>query len=127
MRRGEIWLINLDQTVGAEIRKTRPTVIVNDDAVGILPLKVVVPVTEWKDRYAVAPWMVRLDPDADNGLSKPSAADAFQVRSVAQQRFVQLRYRLPERGSLFLFSGIGITDGLTRPPAAKAALYQNSN
>ncbi len=89
MRRGEIWLINLDPTVGAEIRKTRPAVIVNDDAVGILPLRVVVPVTEWKDRYAVAPWMVRLDPDPDNGLSKPSAADTFQVRSVAQQRFVQ--------------------------------------
>lgn len=63
MRRGEIWLINLDPTIGAEIRKTRPAVIVNDDAVGILPLKIVVPVTEWKDRYAVAPWMVRLDPD----------------------------------------------------------------
>ena len=89
MRRGEIWLINLDPTVGAEIRKTRPAVIVNDDEVGILPLKVVVPVTEWKDRYAVAPWMVRLDPDRNNGLTKPSAADAFQVRSVAQQRFAQ--------------------------------------
>jgi mRNA interferase MazF len=46
MRRGEIWLINLDPTIGAEIRKTRPAVIVNDDAVGILPLKIVVPVTE---------------------------------------------------------------------------------
>ena len=89
MRRGEIWLINLDPTVGAEIRKTRPAVIVNDDEVGILPLKVVVPVTEWKDRYAVAPWMVRLDPDRNNGLTKPSAADAFQIRSVAQQRFAQ--------------------------------------
>ena len=89
MRRGEIWLINLDPTVGAEIRRTRPAVIVNDDEVGILPLKVVVPVTEWKDRYAVAPWMVRLDPDRNNGLTKPSAADAFQVRSVAQQRLSQ--------------------------------------
>ena len=89
MRRGEIWLINLDPTVGAEIRKTRPAVIVNDDEVGILPLKVVVPVTEWKDRYAVAPWLVRLDPDRNNGLTKPSAADAFQVRSVAQQRFTR--------------------------------------
>jgi len=48
MRRGEIWLINLDPTVGAEIRKTRPAVIVNDDAVGILPLKVIVPITDWK-------------------------------------------------------------------------------
>jgi len=89
MRRGEIWLINLDPTVGAEIRKTRPAVIVNDDAVGILPLKVIVAITDWKDRYAVAPWMVRLDPDRNNGLTKPSAADAFQVRSVAQQRFAR--------------------------------------
>jgi mRNA-degrading endonuclease toxin of MazEF toxin-antitoxin module len=32
MKRGEIWLINLDPTIGAEIRKTRPAVIVNDDA-----------------------------------------------------------------------------------------------
>jgi mRNA interferase MazF len=78
MRRGEVWLINLDPTIGAEIRKTRPAVIVNDDAVGLLPLKVIVPITEWKDRYGVAPWMVRLDPNPVNGLDKLSAADAFQ-------------------------------------------------
>ena len=34
MRRSEIWLISLDPTIGAEIRKTRPAVIVNDDALG---------------------------------------------------------------------------------------------
>ena len=89
MQRGEVWLINLDPAVGAEIKKTRPAVIVNDDAIGILPLKVIVPITEWKDRYAVAPWMVRLEPSVENGLEKPSAADAFQVRSVAQERFVR--------------------------------------
>jgi mRNA interferase MazF len=96
MRRGEVWLINLDPTIGAEIKKTRPTVIVNDDAIGILPLKVIVPVTDWKDRYAVAPWLVRLEPDAENGLDKPSAADAFQVRSVAQERFVRRLGRLSD-------------------------------
>jgi len=89
MRRGEIWLINLDPTVGAEIRKVRPAVIVSSDAVGILPLKVIVPLTEWKDRYALAPWMVRVEPTPENGLDKPSAADAFQVRSVSQERFVR--------------------------------------
>ena len=62
MRRGEVWLINLDPTIGAEIRKTRPAIIVNDDAVGILPLKVIVPITEWKERYAIAPWLVCLEP-----------------------------------------------------------------
>ncbi len=89
MQRGEIWLINLDPTIGAEIKKTRPAVIVNDDAIGILPLKIIVPITEWKERYALAPWIVRLERDAQNGLEKSSAADTFQVRSVAQERFVR--------------------------------------
>ncbi len=31
MRRSEIWLINLDPAIGAEIKKTRPAVIVNED------------------------------------------------------------------------------------------------
>ena len=61
--------------------------VVNDDSLGILPLKVIVPVTEWQDRYKVAPWMVRLDAGAGTGLTKISAADAFQVRSLSQQRF----------------------------------------
>ncbi len=89
MRRGEIWLINLDPTIGAEIKKIRPAVIVNDDAVGILPLKIIVPITEWKDRYAVAPWMIRLDPDSSNRLDKASAIDTFQIRSLSHQRFVR--------------------------------------
>ena len=89
MHRGEVWLITLDPTVGAEIQKTRPAIIVNDDGVGVLPLRVIVPLTDWKDRYKVAAWMVRLEPSPGNGVSKVSAADAFQVRSVAQERFVR--------------------------------------
>jgi mRNA interferase MazF len=89
MKRGEIWLVSLDPTVGAEIKKTRPAVIMSVDAVGTLALKVIVPLTEWKERYAIAPWMVRIEPDASNGWDKTSAADAFQVRSVAQPRFLR--------------------------------------
>ncbi len=89
MQRGEIWLVNLDPTIGSEIRKTRPAVVVSSDLVGILPVKVIVPFTGWKDRYAQAPWMVRIDPDEQNGLSKPSAADTLQIRSVSQKRLVQ--------------------------------------
>jgi len=62
---------------------------VNDDAIGVLPLRVIVPITEWKDRFSIAPWIVRLEPDSKNGLSKVSAVDTFQVRSVSQERFVQ--------------------------------------
>ena len=88
MRKSEVWLINLDPTIGAEIQKTRPAIIVSEDAIGILPLRVIVPLTDWKERYQIAPWMVRIDPEPANGLSKPSAADAFQIRSVSQARFV---------------------------------------
>ena len=89
MHKGEIWLINLDPTIGAEIRKTRPAVIISEDAIGILPLRVIVPLTDWKERYAIAPWMVPITPEVKNGLSKPSGADAFQIRSVSQERFVK--------------------------------------
>ncbi len=89
MQRGEIWLVNLDPTIGSEIRKTRPAMIVSSDLVGILPLKVIVPFTEWQDRYAQAPWMVKINPDEQNHLTKDSAADALQIRSVSQQRLVQ--------------------------------------
>jgi mRNA interferase MazF len=89
MHRGEVWLINLDPTIGAELKKIRPAVIVNDDAVGLLPLKVAVPLTTWKDRYTQAPWLVSIMPDPENGLDKPSAADAFQVRSLSQERLIR--------------------------------------
>lgn len=88
MKRGEVWLVNLDPTIGSEIRKTRPAVIISSDLIGILPLKVIVPLTEWKDRYESAPWMVRVDPDDQNGLSKSSTADGLQIRSVSHQRLV---------------------------------------
>lgn len=54
MKQGEIWLINLDSTIGAEIHKTRPAVILNDNALGKLPLRVIAPLTDWKERYALA-------------------------------------------------------------------------
>ncbi len=89
MNQGEIWLVNLDPTLGAEMNKTRPALIVNDNKLGKLPLKVVVPITGWKDHYAIAAWMVRLEPHQRNGLSKTSSIDCFQIRSVSQQRLVE--------------------------------------
>jgi mRNA interferase MazF len=89
MRKGEVWLFNLDPTIGAEIRKTRPAIIVSEDAIQVLPLRVIVPLTDWKDHYNIAPWMVSILPEPQNGLVKHSAADAFQIRSVSRERFVQ--------------------------------------
>lgn len=89
MDRGEVWLLNLDPTVGAEIRKTRPVVIISSNSIGKLPLRVVVPLTDWKEHYQTAPWMVKISPNETNGLAKLSSADTFQIRSVSTVRFVR--------------------------------------
>jgi len=89
MKQGEIWEINLSPTVGAEIKKKRPALIISDDTIGILPLKIIVPITEWKDRFQGAVWLVKIEPDNQNNLLKPSAADTFQVRSVSTKRFLR--------------------------------------
>jgi mRNA interferase MazF len=88
-KRGEIWLVNLDPTVGAEIKKTRPAIVISSDYIGKLPLKLVVPITDWKDSFALDLWHISLDPSNENGLTKPSAADALQVRSLDTRRFIQ--------------------------------------
>jgi mRNA interferase MazF len=88
VQRGDIWLVNLEPTIGAEIRKTRPVVVVSSNAVGTLPLRLVAPLTEWKERLAANLWHVKLVPDRANRLDKTSAVDALQLRGVDIQRFV---------------------------------------
>jgi len=89
VHKGEIWLINLDPTISAEIKKSRPAVIVNVDEIGVLPLRVIVPITTWKDHYSQAPWLVQIKPNKQNGLDKISAADTFQIRSLSNERFIR--------------------------------------
>ena len=89
INRGEIWRVSPDPTIGSEIRKTRPVVVVSSDAIGALPIKLVAPLTEWKDYLAQNIWHVKVAPDSTNGLTKISAVDTLQLRGVDTQRFVQ--------------------------------------
>ncbi|MGR3303532.1 MAG: type II toxin-antitoxin system PemK/MazF family toxin [Candidatus Scalindua sp.] len=89
MKHGKIWEINLSPTVGSEIKKTRPAVIINDDAIGVLPLRIIVPITEWKERFKECIWMVKIEPDSKNKLTKTSAIDIFQIRSISTKRFLR--------------------------------------
>ena len=81
--------MNLSPTIGAEITKTRPCVIVSSNEIGILPLKIIAPVTDYKAHYDSVPWMVELSPDGTNNLSKKSVVDLFQLRSVSQVRLIR--------------------------------------
>ena len=89
-KRGEIWLVDFDPAIGAEIGKIRPALVISLDTVGRLPLRVVVPITDWKPQFAFLPWFVLLSSSPANGLSKDSGADAFQSKSVSIARFIRL-------------------------------------
>ncbi len=93
-RRGEVWWVSLDPAVGAAQSKTKPVVVMSADGVGKLPLRIVVPCTDWKPRYEDYPWFVHLPAQAANGLRKDSGADAFQVRSLSLERFARRAGRL---------------------------------
>jgi mRNA interferase MazF len=88
-QRGEVWIVRFDPSIGAEMRKLRPAVVVNLDSIGRLPLRIVVPLTDWQPTFAALPWFVHIPASAGRGLVKDSGADAFQVKSVSENRFVQ--------------------------------------
>ena len=58
-RKGEVWLVNLDPTLGDEMRKLRPAVVMSRDALGVLALRAVVPFTNWQDKFRECEWLVR--------------------------------------------------------------------
>jgi len=77
LSRGEIWLVNPDPNIDAEIRKTRPVAVVSSDAIGTLPIRLVAPLTEWKDYFAGNVWHVKLEPDRIRELTKISSVDTL--------------------------------------------------
>lgn len=113
INRGQIWNVDLNPTKGAEIRKERPCVVVSSDLIGKLPIKLVVPITGWDDRYKNSPWLIRLEPDSLNGLDKPSAADAYQVRSVAVERFTTCKGIVTPEQLADIVAAIGIVIEIT--------------
>ena len=94
--RGEIRWVQLDPTRGAEIRYRRPTLVLNQDGIAILPLRLVVPITDWHGGSRRRFWHVPIDPTPENGLTKPSCADVFQTRGLDLARFESKIGRIPE-------------------------------
>ncbi len=89
-QRGEIWEVELDPTRGSEMQKTRPAVVVSSPSLAHIPVRIIVPVTSWRPRFAKRLTMVPLSATPRNGLLNDSAADPLQIRSVALERFVKI-------------------------------------
>lgn len=93
-RWAEVWDVNFNPTVGAEIRKIRPAVVISSDDMGNLPIKLVAPITSWKNHFEHNTWHVRVEPNDTNGLTGDSAIDVMQIRGVDLSRFIRKRGRL---------------------------------
>ncbi|MDE2902073.1 MAG: type II toxin-antitoxin system PemK/MazF family toxin [Chloroflexota bacterium] len=87
--RGELWLVRLPRAVGAELQRDRPAIVISSPAIDALHVRIVVPLTTWRDEYEGRINKLRIEPDNWNGLHTRSAADILQVRSVSTQRFLR--------------------------------------
>jgi mRNA interferase MazF len=85
LARGAVVLVRLDPTVGSEIRKTRPAVVVSNDVACRHDAVVqVVPITTLPER-ALRPYEARIA-SPESGLERPSRTVANQIRTVARER-----------------------------------------
>ena len=84
-RRGEIWVVNLDPQVGAEIQKKRPVIVVSLNELERLPLRIIVPCST---SARAAPWMVSITATDENNLDRDTTALCDQVKSISTDRFI---------------------------------------
>lgn len=81
MKRLEVWLVNLDPTIGSEIRKTRPAVIVSPDELNAsLRTVIVVPLTTGRS------YPFRIETRVGG---KPGVAAVDQLRTVDKRRLMK--------------------------------------
>ncbi|MFF3026053.1 type II toxin-antitoxin system PemK/MazF family toxin [Microbacterium sp. NPDC057944] len=92
LRRGQIVLVSFDPTVGSEVRKTRPAVVVSNNTANTVASRgsnatvTVVPLTSRTEK--VFPFQVLL-PAGATGLDRDSKAQAEQIRTVSVARIVR--------------------------------------
>lgn len=86
-RRGEVYLVNLDPTVGKEIKKTRPALIVQTDTYNKYGhTTVVAPITSTITR--LGPSKVLVTPP-EGGLKTKSVILIRQIRAVDERRLIK--------------------------------------
>ena len=110
-RRGEIYLVGFDPTVGHEIQKTRPAVVIqNDISNQCSPITVVAAISS---QFSEPPFPreVVIEPE-ESGLLKLSAVIANQIRSVDRPRLQKMLGRLSRPSMERVDEAIKISLGL---------------
>lgn len=86
--RGEVYWVNLDPTVGTEIAKTRPAVVISNDIGNQYSARVIVAPITSQGVERVYPFEV-LVPAGEGGLARASKVLLDQIRTVDRQRLQQ--------------------------------------
>jgi mRNA interferase MazF len=87
-KRGEVYLVSFDPTIGAEIKKTRPALIIqNDIANRWSPITIVAAITSQFDEPPYPTEVLVKAPDG--GLSVDSVVLLNQIRSIDKRRLVR--------------------------------------
>jgi mRNA interferase MazF len=87
-KRGEVYLVNFDPTIGAEIQKTRPALVVqNDIANRHSPITIVAAITS-QFGEPLYPTEVLIEPP-EGGLTIASVVLLNQIRSIDKRRLVR--------------------------------------
>ena len=92
--RGQIYLVRFDPTVGHEIRKTRPALVIQNDVGNRFSQVTIVAAITSKVSTILYPVEVPLSPNKQNGLTAPSAIHLDQIRSIDRQRLIKLLGRI---------------------------------
>jgi mRNA interferase MazF len=89
LKRWEIYLVTFDPTIGHEIKKTRPALVIqNDIGNRYSPLTIVAAVTS-KISPVAYPVEVVIEPTSTNGLGVRSAIRLDQIRTVDRRRLIK--------------------------------------
>jgi mRNA interferase MazF len=89
LRRGQIFLCSFDPTLGHEIRKTRPALVIqNDIGNRYSPLTIVAAITSTISPVA-HPVVIVVEPSSKNGLDVRSSIRLDQIRTVDRQRLIR--------------------------------------
>jgi mRNA interferase MazF len=84
MNRGEIWLVNFDPTLGSEIKKTRPAIIISGQPFNRFRRTVVVVPLSSAHEQTEFPLLIAI-----RSSGKPSVAVIDQIKAAAKERFIR--------------------------------------
>lgn len=93
--RGEIYLVCLDPTIGSEINKTRPAIVISNNVNNQFSETVtVIPITSCIEKRKLYPFEVFL-PSDKSGLSRNSKAKCNQIRTIDKKRLLKSIGEIP--------------------------------